>query len=811
MEAAPPERPQEVPEEAKEVETAPPKKRSRRWLALLVALIIIVAGIIGAWYYLTRPGAGSNVLPVTVASASTSTTFPNTAIQFDATRSWDLNANITTYAWDFGDGTQGTGATTTHSYSVHGHYVVTLHVTDNLGATANNDVYLLYIAVLPQDPLQSTTSPPVAVMYTDGNARPVGTTVAFDATSSWEWTSVNGALVGLNGPALSYSWSFTGTATVDSTSANPTWNFTQPGNYPVKLTVKSSTTGLTDTTINTIRILEPTPAYSGTVPNPGVYTMVIPNEPSYLDPAHDYSWPTFNNLFDNIYEHLITYDRDDVNTLVPILATEIPTTANGGISPDGRNYTFHIRQGVQFQCGGQLTAADVKYSFDRSMTMNLPDGPAWELLQVMNNRSIVVLDQYTVVFHLTRVFAPLLKLLSFGGFGVLSKAYVIANNGWNPSVAGSNLSYDNGANATGWGGRDDPFMDSHMCGTGPYQFSAWQHGQSITIVSFNGYWRKPASIKTVILELATEFNTRLLDLKGGTADSGYFRQDLNQYTSVRALRSSGYWVISGNPSLSETAKLQLNQNINLAQVPATDNVPSNFFQDIHVRLAFNYALNRTAIIQSARAGQAVESRGPLPPIVFGYNASVPTYDINLAKAEQELKLAMAPDNTSWWDKGFTLTAIDIEGFPAYSAMLLNVKDSLESINPRIHINVQDLALSALFSKWVSQGYAVMATTMYPEYADAYTWLGEESYSQAFIAKFMGVPNTLDPLLDKALNATNPIIQAKLYGDIQYQLYQLAWYVWVDYTLALDAAAPWVQGYYYQPLRAAPLFYALSKG
>jgi ABC-type transport system substrate-binding protein len=201
----------------------------------------------------------------------------------------------------------------------------------------------------------------------------------------------------------------------------------------------------------------------------------------------------------------------------------------------------------------------------------------------------------------------------------------------------------------------------------------------------------------------------------------------------------------------------------------------------------------------------------LPEIVFGYNASVPTYDIDLAKAEQELKLAVAPDGSTWWDKGFTLTAIDLQGFPAYTAILLNLKDNLESINPRIHIDVQELALSAFFSKWVSWGYAVMATTMYPEYADAYTWLGEEANSQAFIAKFMGVPNTLDPLLSQALNATSPALQAQLYGDIQYRLYQLAWYVWIDYTLALDAAAPWVHGYYYQPLRAAPLFYSLSKG
>jgi peptide/nickel transport system substrate-binding protein len=648
------------------------------------------------------------------------------------------------------------------------------------------------------------------VIQTDGNARAPGSTVSFDGTSSWQWTDVSGTLVGLNVPALSYSWDLDGDGNADSTDAMPTWTYANFGNFPISLTVTSSSTGLTSTTMNTIRILQPEPAFAGAIPNPDVYIHVMPNELSYLDPAHDYTWPGFNNLFENVYEHLISYDRDDPNTLIPVLAEQIPTVANGGISPDGLTYTFKIRQGVLFQCGGVLTAEDVAYSFNRHMVMNLPDGPAWELLEALTPGSVVALDASTVQLNLYRPFAAFLKLITFGNFGVISKAFVIDNGGWDPSVPGNDLPYDGGNNASGWGGRTDPGLEAGMCGTGPYMLRNWQRGLSITLDRFDDYWNGPAAIQTVIIQLSSEFTDRLLALQGGEADASYLASDLEQVSAVRALRADGFRIVSGNPTFQETAKIHLNQLIDLAGTPATDNVPADFFQDLNVRLAFNYAVDRQAIIESARAGQGIISRGPIPPSAFGFNADVPTYDLDAAKVEEHLRLAMAPDGMSWWDKGFRLTGLSISGFSAYTAMLLNLKDNLESINPRITIDVQELDLPAFFTKWVTYGYAIMATTMYPEYGDPHTWLGLEATSFGFISKFMGVPDTLDALVAQSLEATDPSDRAAIIQQIQQRLYELAWYVWVDYTVALDASAPWVKGYYYHPLRAHPPYYALSK-
>jgi len=64
-------------------------------------------------------------------------------VHFDGTGSSDPNGTLTTYAWSFGDGTSGTGATIDHLYSTPGNYLATLFVTDNQGATASSQIRIL--------------------------------------------------------------------------------------------------------------------------------------------------------------------------------------------------------------------------------------------------------------------------------------------------------------------------------------------------------------------------------------------------------------------------------------------------------------------------------------------------------------------------------------------------------------------------------------------------------------------------------------------------------------------------------------------
>ena len=96
------------------------------------------------------------------------------------------------------------------------------------------------------------------------------------------------------------------------------------------------------------------------VKNPDTFVLADIGSVETLDPAKAYDNAGAAKLY-TIYENLIFFKDPHTDQFSPILATEVPTVANGGISADGKTYTFTIRKGVTFHEGGELTPEDVVY------------------------------------------------------------------------------------------------------------------------------------------------------------------------------------------------------------------------------------------------------------------------------------------------------------------------------------------------------------------------------------------------------------------------------------------------------------------
>jgi ABC-type transport system substrate-binding protein len=119
-----------------------------------------------------------------------------------------------------------------------------------------------------------------------------------------------------------------------------------------------------------------TPATAASTTNTDVNTFVEAQfgDVSSTDPAWEYDNASGEVTY-NVYETLVFLNKDKVDQFVPMLATK------WDVSPDGKTYTFKIRNGVTFQHGQPLTPQDAAYSLWRAMIQDRAGGPSWILLE----------------------------------------------------------------------------------------------------------------------------------------------------------------------------------------------------------------------------------------------------------------------------------------------------------------------------------------------------------------------------------------------------------------------------------------------
>lgn len=214
--------------------------------------------------------------------------------------------------------------------------------------------------------------------------------------------------------------------------------------------------------------------------------------------------PGFNPLvFDNgalsYYAPLVhgyLLDTDAQGRLIPSLATQVPTARNGGITRDGKTVIYHLRRGVRWHDGAPFDARDVIFSFGAAMNPNnaVPDRTGFDHVA-----GVRALDPYTVQVRLTRAFSPFVP-----------SCFTLGANDPYPILPAHLLA----------GKRDitrDPYNAAPV-GLGPYKLTSWQRGSRLVFEADPHFWRGPARIKRIELQIVPNVNTEETLWQAGQLD-----------------------------------------------------------------------------------------------------------------------------------------------------------------------------------------------------------------------------------------------------------------------------------------------------
>lgn len=289
------------------------------------------------------------------------------------------------------------------------------------------------------------------------------------------------------------------------------------------------------------------------------------------------------NMCDLIYDTLF-YQTPD-GKLEPRLATGYT------VSKDGLSYTISLRKGVKFSDGTPCDAKAVKLTLDRAIDPKLRVPLRFAIAMI---KEVKVVDDHTLQIDLRYPFAPFAPTLSLTICSPISPAAI--------EKFGEDV-------------RTKPV------GAGPYILKEWVKGDRIVLVRNENYYGRKPTVETINFKIIPETATREAMLRTGQIDVCYKPLPSN----VAALKADPN-VIVEMPLSTRTIFMGLN-----CQKGVTQNKL--------VRQAFNYAVDKKAIVSKILFDTAVPMDGPVSSILFGYHKMAQQYEYNPEKAKDLLRKA----------------------------------------------------------------------------------------------------------------------------------------------------------------------------
>lgn len=307
-------------------------------------------------------------------------------------------------------------------------------------------------------------------------------------------------------------------------------------------------------------------------------------DPVSLDPYGTTDTPAIR-VANCIFETLVTLD--DEGNIEGRLAESWEIV-------DDCTYVFKLREGVKFHNGEELKASDVEFSFGL-----IAESPhASSIRATIDFENSKAIDDYTFEMKMTEPFGPILNHLGHAVMAIVNeKAYTEAGDavGQNP------------------------------VGTGPYKFVSWEASDRIVLEQNTEYWGEAPAIPNVVWRTIPEVATRSIEVEAGGVDIAI---DIQASDVARLEKAEGVEVFRNVAS-----------SVNFIGLTTTK-AP---FDDVRVRQAINYAIDKEAIYNVVYQGTGTIAEAPMSSVVWAYNDELPAHEYNVEKAKELLAEAGYPD------------------------------------------------------------------------------------------------------------------------------------------------------------------------
>ncbi len=477
-------------------------------------------------------------------------------------------------------------------------------------------------------------------------------------------------------------------------------------------------------------------------------------EPTSLDPGQLTDINSMK-LLGALYDTLVRFQPDSFE-LAPGLAT------GWDLSADGMLYTFKLRQGVKFHDGTDFNADAVKFTYDRLLDPNHPyadTGPfPFAPGYYGSIAETIVVDPSMVQFRLKHQDSALVSAFT------LNTGRIVSPQAVKTSRKG---------------------FAQNPVGTGPFKFVNWDHNVRIALTANPDYWDGAPALSQLIFRPLADEQTRITEFLSGGVDVIFDVPPDN----IDQVKNSASAVFDSQPGPHVWW--------------VTLNVTKPPFDNVLVRRAVNFAVNKDALTQDILKGTGTPAVGPIPPaITWAYTDQVTKYPYDPAQATALLQQAgvQLPLNLTFWvtESG--------SGMQSPKTMGTAIQADLAAVG--VNAQIQTFEWGAFLNKYgagLGKDADMAELSWMFDSGDPAHMLPNNLYGPSCSPKgFNGgcyQNSQVDQLMDSALKITDRDQRGAIYRQIQTIVADDAPWIFVDNQIQNLARLSRVQG-----LKLHPSFY-----